>query len=157
VETVSRSVGRAGGTGGASCAAAATEGLGSRSRSRPGLGAGTGGAGIGDAVREEAPVPVGGCISFLLRFSNLASREDTGLMDEPSGPSFRGGSMAALLEQQQQFETIRLRGPFTHTHQPSAGELVLAGGVVHPEASSDQTSAACTAFCRGGTKLDVRY
>ena len=58
VETVSRSVGRAGGTGGASCAAA--EGLGSRSRSRPGFGAGTGGAGIGDAVREEAPVPVGG-------------------------------------------------------------------------------------------------
>ena len=174
VETVSWSVGRAGGTGGASRAAA--EGLGSRSRSRPGFGAGTGGAGIGDAVREEAPVPVGGCISFLLRFSNLASREDTGLCyrsrqlascfrglhrgglltrDEPSGPSFGGGSIAAVLDreqrqqQQRQTEAIRLRGPFTHTHQPSAGELLLAADVVHPEASPDLAFAACTALCRG--------
>ena len=90
METVSRSVGRAGGTGSASCAAAATEGLGSRSRSRPGLGAGTGGVGVGDAVREEAPVPVGGCISFLLRFSNLASREDTGLC-------YRSRQLASML------------------------------------------------------------
>ncbi len=64
--------------------------------------------------------------------------------------------MAAVLEQQQQqqqVETIRLRGPFTHTHQPSAGELLLARGVVHPESSSDLTVAACTAFCRARNQV----
>ncbi len=49
--------------------------------------------------------------------------------------------------QQQQTETMRLRGPFTHTHQPSAGELLLAVDVVHPETSPDRTLAACTAHC----------
>lgn len=72
VDTFSLSLGRVGGAGGASRA----EGLASRSRRRPGLGAGTG-AGAGDAVRDDAAV--GGWASFLFRFSNLASSEDTGL------------------------------------------------------------------------------
>ena len=75
LETFSLSLGRVGGTGGGSRAA---EGLESRSRSRTGFGAGAGtGDGEGDADRDEAPVC--GWVSFLFRFSNLASSEDTGL------------------------------------------------------------------------------
>jgi hypothetical protein len=82
LETLSRLLGRVGGTGGGPRAA---EGLASRSRGRPGFGAGvdagagagTGVGGTGDAVREEALV--WGGVSCLFRFSNLASSEDTGL------------------------------------------------------------------------------
>lgn len=83
LEMVSR-LGRVGGTGGGSRAAEglAAEGLASRSRSRPGFGAGAGAGGTGDAVREE--LPVWGGLSFLFRFSNLASSEDTGLWQQPT-------------------------------------------------------------------------
>jgi hypothetical protein len=90
LETFSLSFGRAAGTVGGSRAA---EGLGSRSRSRTGFGA-VAGAGPGDAVLEEAPVGGLVVVSVLFRFSNLAKSEDTGLRDEPSGPSCGGGSMA---------------------------------------------------------------
>lgn len=75
VDTLSLSLERVGGAGGGSRAA---EGLGSRSRRRPGFGAGTGAGGAGDAVRDEGPELEGGWRSALLRFSNLASSEETG-------------------------------------------------------------------------------
>jgi hypothetical protein len=76
LETLSRLLGRVGGTGGGPRPA---EGLASRSRGRPGFGAGAGAGvgGTGDAVREEALVCGG--VSCLFKPSNLASSEDTGL------------------------------------------------------------------------------
>lgn len=66
------------------------EGLGSRSRSRPGFGAGAG-AGVGDAFRVGVP----GCESpgLVVKPSNFANSDETGLMDEPSVPLSAGGSM----------------------------------------------------------------
>ncbi len=79
VDTLSLSLERDGGAGGGSSVA---DGLGSRSRRRPGLGAGTGAGGAGDAVREEGPELEGAWRSALLRFSNLASSEETGRWEE---------------------------------------------------------------------------
>lgn len=54
---------------------------------------GVGGAGEGVRVREGGG-PVWGSVGFVM-FSNLARSADTGLMEEPSGPSPGSDSMTA--------------------------------------------------------------